>query len=62
MSGSPQITFKSRLVLLTKMRHKFHYSFYHQILVLARQRLILVTENMFVNEYFSSPLTKLILR
>ncbi len=39
MSGSPQITFKSRLVLLTKTRRKFRHSFYHQILVLARQRL-----------------------
>ncbi len=54
MSGSPQITFKSRLVLLTKMRHKFRHSFYHQILVLARQRLVLVTEKRFVDEYSSS--------
>ncbi len=34
------------------MLHKFRQSFYHQILILAR--LVLVTEKMFVNEYFSS--------
>ncbi len=54
MSGSPQITFESHLVLLTKTQHKFHHSFYHQILFLARQRLVLVTEESFVEEYFSS--------
>ncbi len=43
-----------RVVLLTKTLHKFHHSFYHQILVLARQRLVLVTEKRFVDEYFSS--------
>ncbi len=36
-----------------KTRHKFRHSFYHQILVLARQRLILVTEKRLVDEYFS---------
>ncbi len=54
MSGSPQITFYSCLVLLTKTRHTFRHSFYHQILVLARQRLVLVTEKRFVDDYFSS--------
>ncbi len=63
MSGSPQITFYSCLVLLTKTRHTFRHSFYHQILVLARQRLVLVTEKRFVDDYFSSSssLTKLTL-
>ncbi len=60
MSGIPQITYQSRFVLLTKTRHTFH-CFYHQILVLVRQRLFLVTGNIFVNEYFSSSLTKLTL-
>ncbi len=46
MSGSPQIKILSRLVLLTKMQHKFRKSFYHQLLVLARQCLVLVTENI----------------
>ncbi len=41
------------------MRHTFRHSFYHQILVLARQRLILVTEKRLIDEYFSS--TKLTL-
>ncbi len=46
-----------------KTRHKFRHSFYHQILILARQRLILVKEKRFINEYFlsSSSLTKLTL-
>ncbi len=52
MSGSPQITFSP--VLLTKTWHTFLLSFYHQIFILARQRLVLVTEKMFVDEYFSS--------
>ncbi len=54
MSGSPQITFQSRLVLLMKTRHTFHHSLYHQILILTRQRLVLVKENRFVAEYFLS--------
>ncbi len=54
MSGSPQITFQSRLVLLTKTRHTFHHSLYHQILILTHQRLVLVKENRFVAEYFLS--------
>ncbi len=41
MSGSPQITFYPCLVLLMKTRHTFRHSFYLQILVLARQRLVL---------------------
>ncbi len=63
MSSSPQITLYSRLVLLTKTRHTFRHSFYHQILVLACQRLVLVTEKRFVDDYFSSSssLTKLTL-
>ncbi len=38
MSGSPQRTFYSHLVSLTKTRHTFRHSFYHQILVLVRLR------------------------
>ncbi len=41
MSGSPQITFYSHFVLLTKTRHTFRHSFYHQILFLALQRVVL---------------------
>ncbi len=43
MSGSPQIIFWSRLILL-KLEDKFHHRFYHQILIFVHQRLILVTE------------------
>ncbi len=41
-------------LLLTKTQHKFHHSFNHQIYTddKARQRLVLVTEKRFVNEYF----------
>ncbi len=63
MSGSPQITLSSHPVLLTKTRHTFHHSFYHQTLVLACQRLVLVTGKRFIDDYFSSSssLTKLTL-
>ncbi len=37
-----------------KKRHTFHHNSYHQILVLDPQRLVLVTEKRFVDEYFSS--------
>ncbi len=36
------------------VRHKFLHRFYHQILVLAGQHLLLVTGKRFVDEYFSS--------
>ncbi len=52
MSGSPQIKFLSHL-LLTNTWHTFRHRFYYRILVLARQRLVLVAEKMFVDEYFS---------
>ncbi len=48
MSGSPQITSP---VSLTKMRHTFRHSFYHQLLVLACQRLVLVTEMLNMLNY-----------
>ncbi len=45
--------FECPVVLLMKTQHKFRHSFYHQILILARQRFILVTEKRFAYEYFS---------
>ncbi len=54
MSGSPKITFLSRLVSLMKTQHTFRHIFYNQILILARQCLVLVTEKRLIDGYFSS--------